>query len=142
MIQLVCPGCNGSSDKVRTKVVVEAFGYICIVSCRDSGVERAVSSPLRTSERTPKANITPGENYTCIICGDENLVEKWKYNIVCDHCGRLLTKKPIKNPSSVVDKHICRDTMTIYCDRCWNNYSKEYCSECRFHETCLSYNQR
>lgn len=142
MIQFVCPDCTKHSDRVKTKLVILALGYMRVVPGREAGVERAIASPVRATSRQSKTEIEPDGGFICSNCGEETPSDDWKYVVVCDHCGKALHPRALKNPSKIVDKYICRDTMSTYCDRCWSRYHKEYCEECRFNETCSTYNNR
>lgn len=142
MIRLVCPACNRPSDRAKIKLTIEVFGYMRPVPGRDSGVERAISSPLQVGESPLKPNVVPDGSMTCGRCGADSPMKTWKYSVSCDSCGNLLTAKPVSDPSDVVDEYLCRDSMSVYCNDCWSRVSKEYCENCRFGETCSSYNNR
>lgn len=142
MIQLVCPACSKYSDRVITKLVILAQGYMRVVPGRESGVERAIASPVRSNARKPKTNIETEGDFICVYCGESNSINKWKYMVICDNCGRDISSRPVGNPSKIVDDNICRDTMSLLCDDCWVKHNRDYCERCRFNETCIAYNNR
>jgi len=143
MIKMVCPKCERPSGKVKTKFTIQAIGYTRIVASRERGVEQAVASPIEVVERTPRIEILPDAVLVCSRCAEETTIKLWKYLVYCDSCGELITRKSVKDPSRPVDKHICRDTMTILCDECWSHSSnREYCPSCRYRDSCLTYKNR
>lgn len=143
MIKLVCPVCKKDSDRARTTLVIKAFGDMRIVPNRDGpGVERAVATPLQASSRRLKVEVVPETMLTCGQCGEETPSERWRYTVACDHCGNSVTRRSVATPNSAVDDHICRDAMSLYCDRCWSQADNEYCPECRYREGCVTYNDR
>ena len=143
MIKLVCPACKQSSDRAQTKLVIEAIGFTRIVPSRERGVERAVAAPIHIMESHTNINISPESTLICSKCEKESSIKMWKYMVICDHCGSLITPKPIKDPAATSDEYICRDTMSLYCNRCWErSTSREYCPGCRYRENCSTYNNR
>lgn len=141
MIKLVCPKCKKPSDKAKTKLVIEAVGYTRIVPSREQGVERAISSPIEVAANDVRIDIPPGTTMYCSRCGEEAENNLWKYTVLCDHCGLPIARKPVKDPSEIVDEHICRDTMSLFCASCWSrSSSNEYCPNCRYRDACLLYN--
>ena len=143
MIKLVCPKCGKSSGMVKTEFTIKTEGFIRIVPGREHGIERAITSPIKVLERTPQTKLLANTTLTCGKCGEENSDTLWKCLVCCDSCGALITRKPVKDPSKTVDKYICRDTASILCDDCWSHSSnREYCPNCRYRDSCLTYRNR
>jgi len=140
MIRFVCPACGRSLDRVRSTMLIKAIGYLRVMPGGESGITHAINSPSRVPEGQHHVDVIPEGNLTCGKCGKEFPLKRWKYLVSCNNCGELLEQEPTKDPSELVNAHICRDTKNIYCRRCWKRSSKDYCPGCRFREDCIPYN--
>lgn len=130
MIHLVCPKCKSIGTTAQTIVRIRVPTYVGVVF--NSGIEYKVRVPMRAPSNGSATDLEV-TTMTCNRCGMEAKRSDWRLALMCDGCGKTITDNANEDN---IPMFFCRDTRSVFCNKCWESRDRVYCKECMYRDRC------